>query len=178
MTRSALSFAIIVISAGSIASAQECSNADFQGRYAFFGENSILGGHVGNFAAGTVYADGSGQITEWKDTFVFVHPGTGEKVVLPRDNVASAEGPVTYEVLPDCRIAIRWVSTLRPPQDNVVEFHGGLAAGGREVFGTLVGLQELTSGAQFKSMEPEAGPALTAIKDLLNRVAVRTGLRP
>ena len=147
---------LLLTAAGqAVVCAQECSNADFKGRYAVFTENSIIGGHVGNFAAGTLYADGMGQITEWKDTFVFVNPGTGEKTVVSRDFAATSEGPIDYEVTSDCRIVIKFVTITRPPDDRVIEIHGGLAAGGREVYATNVLPKTATAGLLFKSMEPQ-----------------------
>lgn len=143
------------------AAAQECSNADFKGRYAAQTSNAIVGGTQGNWAAGTLCADGSGMITEWKDTFVFGlinSEGGEEKVVRERDHVGTALGPVTYEVGPDCRITIRYTSGVRPPADREIELKGGLALGGKEVLATVVLPMTGKGGLVMKSITPPGEP--------------------
>lgn len=141
-------------------------------------ENSIVGGPAGAWAAGTLYADGNGLITEWNKVNVFVHPVSGEKVSIPEDVVEVAEGPVTYEVLPDCRITIQYVSSERPAGDQDVVLQGGLALGGQEVLAASVLPKAATGGYLFKSTDPPARGMLNAIKALLNRLAVRNGIVP
>lgn len=158
--------------------ASECSNADFSGRYAVQVETSLIGGHVGNWGAGTLYADGKGVITEWKMTDVFVSPATGEKVVRSGDRVAEAHGLVTYEVEPDCRITIRFVGANRPPDDRDVELRGGLANGGKEVLATIVAPKPPTGGYVMKSIDSSEKEVFAEIRHLLRQLAIRNGLIP
>ena len=102
-------------------SAQHCSDADFKGRYAIQTHNYALGGAEDNWIAGTLVADGKGEITEWMDTAVFsrfLPDGTEEKIIRERDQVGAAIGPVLYEVSPDCQITIQLTSSRRPPDDR------------------------------------------------------------
>ena len=141
-------------------SAQECSNEDFSGRYAVQQHNTILGGTQGNWVAGTLVADGEGLITEWQDTFVLsiVTPDDMEqKILLERDIVGDAIGPVTYEVTSDCRITIQLLTSTRPPGDQEIEMRGALAYGGSEVLATLVLPTAAKEGIVMKSVKPWPG---------------------
>ena len=136
--------------------AKECSNADFDGRYAVQTHNSVIGGPQDNWIAGTLVADGDGLITEWTDTAIFsrvLPDGTEEKVIVERDHVATSTVPVSYEVTPDCRIMIRHDTTMRPPDDQEIEYHGALANGGREVLATLVLPRIAKAGVIMKSIK-------------------------
>ena len=130
--RLALAGTAALVFFASPAAAQECSNADFKGRYAVQSSSSIIGGTQGNTAAGTLCADGAGMITEWKDTFVFslINPEGGEdKLIRERDHVGTALGPVTYDVGSDCRITIRFTSGVRPPHGSRNRIKGRTGAG-------------------------------------------------
>lgn len=165
---------------------QECSNADFKGRYGVQASVALVGAATeakDNWVAGVAVADGAGVITEWKDTFVVVPPGGAERLVIERDAVAAAAEAgerVTYSVSPDCRIAIR-----APLGDFVIETRGVLVNGGREVLDVQTEPPNSMGGGHWIAMG-EAGKEdfasiqeqLNAMKALLDRIAVRNGLRP
>lgn len=160
------------------AAAQECSNADFSGRYAQMARVSILGmdAQQNNWISGTVVADGEGNLTEWKDTFVVVPPGTPEPVVIERDLVADAalvSGKLTYEVTTDCRMTM----TL-PGPEFTVSLTGGLAHGGKEFFGIQTSPPTAVAGGVFRSIDAPSAVLVTEIRGLLRRVAARLGLVP
>ena len=173
--------AFVLGGASAAGAAEECSNADFYGRYATQSANTLVGGPTGNWAAGSLYADGEGLITEWSDTFVLSVPdqqGGERKVVQDRDVVGTAAGPVVYEVTPDCRITIKLTSLSRPPNDQAVEIRGGLANGGKEVLAVVVLPQPAKAGMIIRAFESESTGPLARLEALLARVAARLSIRP
>lgn len=127
-------------------------------------------------AAGSLVADGMGTITEWKDTRVHVAADGESTVVQPRDLVAfaaSSGNAVTYEVAADCRTTIRADLGVA-----VIELKGALVSGGRELMATRTSPPGFVAPGVFKSVDPPASGELGAISALLERMAVRMGLRP
>ena len=181
MTRKTITHSLIFVSYTFAtllpATAQECSNEDFQGRYSF--EALIFNLAAGNLpesAAGTLVADGSGLVLEWKDTFVRATPDGMSTTTFPRDVVAAAAAAgnnVTYEVTADCTTTIRADIGV-----VVIELNGGLAHGGRELLAHQIAPAGFVGPGIFKSVEPSAADALPQLKALIDRVAVRLGLRP
>lgn len=173
-----LSTILSLLAAGSAAA--ECSNADFAGRYSFMVQGQILQDGPKDirpeWIAGTVYSDGAGVITEWKDTDVRVPESGVSQSVQERDVVAFAAangGSVTYEVTPDCRMTLRANLVVA-----VIEVRGGLMQGGQEFHGVQTSPEGFMGGGVFKSIDPPAAGLLSELKSLLDRVAVRNGLRP
>jgi hypothetical protein len=172
------------LGAGAISAQEECSNADFKGRYSFQAESVSLQSAADEKYplrfAGTVYADGAGSFTEWMDTAVVGRPGQESNIVNRRNLIAAAAaagGKLTYEVTSDCRITIRGKLAVAIGTVDL-ELTGGLAHGGREARLVQTLPNTLVGSSVFKSMEPPAHPELKAIKELLDRVARRNGLRP
>lgn len=160
--------------------AAECSNADFAGRYGFMAQGQILQDGPRDirpyWLAGTVHSDGSGVITEWKDTYVRAPESGVSQPVEDRDVIAFAAangGSVTYEVTADCRITIQADLVVA-----LIEIRGALMHGGQEVHGVQTSPEGFMAGGVFKSIDPPAASRLSDLKELLDRVAVRNGLRP
>ena len=173
-----LSTILSLFAAGSAAA--ECSNADFAGRYGFMVQGQILQDGPRDirpeWIAGTVRSDGAGVITEWKDTDVRAPESGVSQSVQERDVVAFAAangGSVTYEVAPDCRMTLRADLVVA-----LIEVQGVLMHGGQELRGVQTSPEGFMGGGVFKSIDPPAAGRLSDLKDLLDRVAARNGLRP
>jgi len=169
---------LLLVAAGSAAA--ECSNADFAGRYGFMAQGQILQDGPRDvrteWIAGTVYSDGAGVITEWKDTDVRVPESGVSQSVQERDVVAFAKangGSVTYGVTADCRMTIRADLVVA-----LIEVQGVLMHSGREFRGVQTSPEGFMGGGVFKSMDPPAADLLSDLRRLLNRLAVWNGLRP
>lgn len=162
------------------ANAQECSNAMFKGRYAVLAESEpVMGEPTAEdqwAIAGTLVADGDGLITEWKETAVRQNSDGNGTTVEERDIVAgvvAAGNRTTYAVSSDCRMRIR--ADFGPV---AVEVNGALASGGKEVLATQTSPNGYLGNAVLKSLDPPGSDVLGSIKQTLDRVAVRMGLRP
>lgn len=111
-----------------------------------------------------------------KDTDVRVPESGVSQSVQERDVVAFAAangGSVTYGVTPDCRMTLRADLIVA-----LIEIHGVLMHGGQEFRGVQTSPEGFMGGGVFKSIDPPAADLLSDLKSLLDRIAVRNGLRP
>ncbi len=168
-----------------LGAAEVCELSDIEGRYAVYSQLWDLRASPPSPAtiSGTFYANGTGAITEWRDVLTTSVLAEQRSRTVPRDVIAAASAagfPVLYEVDSDCRFRIQ-TQVLTPRQGvQPVRLEGAIASGGRELFITQVD-SFFVSTAVAKSVEDPAarGAARAAdIKELLDRVAVRNGLRP
>ena len=140
-----------------------CSDKDFKGTYGFVSQGTNVTNQQPFMAAGTLTADGRGNITAWKDlatvpaTPPIVPPNF--KVVTPvRDILAMAASlgnGIHYKVEPDCRLTIR-TAILVPELGNavvpIVQF-GTLTSRGQEALlvNSAPGSPFLTSNVMKRS---------------------------
>jgi len=159
------------------ASGQECSNADFSGRYAVSTQNYNASGIQVGANLGTLHVDGAGTILEWKQTTIDFAADGGEPTVRETDFgalIASSGNTMLYTVGADCRV------TMSGDFGGFVL--GGVATlgdGGKEVvFQQTTSPNGVRAHGTFRSVEPSASDELAEIKALLDRIAIRNGLLP
>ena len=159
------------------AAGEECSNADFSGRYAIATENYDFSGRRAGANIGTLSVDGAGTIGEWKQTSVVFAADGGEPLVVQNDFgalIASVGNKMVYEVGADCQVMLGG-------DFGAFELQGvGVLANGGKVlsFHQTTSPNGLLASGVFRSVEPGAADELAELKRLLDRVAVRNGLRP
>lgn len=156
---------------------QECTNADFSGRYAISTENrdaeeNRVGGNVG-----TLFADGQGTITEWTQTSAGFSTQTGERIVVTNDFaalIAVAGNVITYAVGADCRIVVSGdFGAFQLEGVAAIAHHGKVIP-----FQMTSSPDGTLASGVFRSLEPIASEEISAVKQLLDRIAIRNGLRP
>jgi len=177
LTRSVSILAVTLILAVAPALAQDCTNAHMKGRYAMSLQIHDFDGNRTGSAVGTINADGAGTMTEWMQTRISLQ-GVGNELVVQQLDFAALVGQagnvIEYEVAADCQGTI--VGDLG---QFALEGVVSLANGGKEAFFQQTATPDgnLASGV-LRSMEPSTADDLADIKALLDRVAVRNGLRP
>lgn len=158
--------------------AQTCSNATFQGSYAFHasGANLAAGGAPVSFA-GVIEADGNGKVTAWKDWVALpaqdAAPPQFKDVPPLRDIFALAGEDVQYQVAEDCLIEISG-EVESPLGLTPIKMVGALASGGREAL-----LINGSAGSPFLTtvtMKKTDDARVNAVQKALRRIGERFGL--
>jgi hypothetical protein len=157
---------------------QTCSDATFQGTYAFraSGTNLAAGGAPVHFA-GSIEANGMGAIVAWKDWVALpaqdAVPPQFKDVPPLRDIYELSGQDIRYSVEDDCRIEISAI--VEGPLGPVpVRLVGALASAGREAL-----LINGSAGSPFlttATMKRSDDARIDAIEKALRRIGERFGL--
>lgn len=164
--------------------AEDCSTDMIEGRYALVGQLWDLRNSPPTPATvgGMINADGNGKIVEWLDALTAVTPeGSSRSVFRDVAEEAKAAGSaIAYEVEPDCRARIQ-AEVLTPFGVVPIHLEGAVAAGGREILLSQVDSPLFVSTVVAKSVKDpvgQIGRQSEAIQRLLERLAIRNGLKP
>lgn len=169
-----------------------CTNATFQGLYGLSVEGVVLFPDAPSpmpfKVAGLMEADGAGTLT------VFRQMTNAGGQVFPIDWGASAQPAVQYSVSPDCTANIEFFVPgdsgipIVPPEGMPFGAAMVLTNGGREANGiqtsppnAILHVRLMRTDAADADVRTDAAgltQAVSAVRDLLERVAVRLGLVP